>query len=417
MRVQTSGLSDPGRVRKNNEDFHLLDEELRLAVLCDGVSGNAGGRTAAEICAKTIHSVFRENTALLAGYGRKPSLEIRNRIAALMRDAVQKASAAIYDAAEKDSSKKGMSTTLDAVLFLDDRAILAHVGDSRTYLLRAGQVHRLTEDHKMAIEMVKKGLWKMEEAAKSPYRNVLTRAVGIQRFIDVDLLQCELQTGDTVILCSDGLSNYVDGDELVQLATHHESSVLPGELIKVANSRGGKDNITVIVSQVLSGTAANAPVNARKKSDVLGKIPLFRYLDFAELNKILNLADTLDLGTGQTLVEEGSVAEEMFVIMSGKAEVVKEGESIAAMGAGDFFGEMGILDSSPRSASVRSAEAARLLRIRRTDLMAVLREDQLLAVKFLWALSLELNRRLRATSKDLAEARSIIKARDADLPF
>ena len=428
MNIHGQGKTDTGAQRTKNDDSFLIDANLGLYVVCDGVSGHAAGDTASRMCAETVRKHVTDNAQALVRYRSDRSLANRAQLATVLRDAIHLASRKILAAAESDPAKRGMATTVDILLMAHDHAILGHVGDSRVYLLRGDQVHQLTEDHKVSHEMKKQGLWTPEDEKASPYSNVLTRAVGMGEFVQVDTLQVELMPGDLFLLCSDGLSDYFQtlAPEFKGIVAKHSAEKknpdkfaesICQELIRFANSCGGKDNITSVVVSVDGAPQGNLALDAMRKSEVLGKVPLLRYLNYAELMKILSLVQLREYAPGAAIIEEGSVGTEMYVLLTGKVEIRKSNHTISRHDKGAVFGEMGLFDNAARSASVVTQTDAVAMAISRKDLLPLLRQEPQIAVKFFWALNQELNRRLRATSQDLANAKATLESGIHELPF
>ena len=403
MKTTGYGLTDLGKKRSINDDFLLMDDELHLFIVCDGVGGHVSGNVASELCAQTVRQIVSENKPQIAKYNADRTLKNRALVAGVLQKAVLAASEKIFMLSEIDVTKRGMCTTLVAVLILDDYAVIAHVGDSRVYILRGQQMHQLTEDHKYATEMVKNGTLSAEEAARSPHGNIISRAVGHQKLVEVDTLQLELLNGDTFLLCSDGLTEYLDKSELASqmLSTKSdEMEKLPAEFIRLANERGGRDNITALTVRVNSTKDhATEILNILKKMEIVGKIPLFRYLGFQDVTKILSLAQVRKFSAGTVLALEGSLSEEMFIIAQGKVAVKKADQTIVERIKGEIIGEMGLFDHAPRSASLLAAEETIVLVLERKELLSLLRKDSQLAVKFLWALTHDLNQRLRSATQ------------------
>lgn len=398
--------TDPGNKRPQNEDFYLMDEELNLYIVCDGVGGHVSGGMASEMAARTVRQVVNEGKAFVQKYNGDKSLKNRAVVAGLLQKAIQTANEKIHSQGEIDVVKKGMCTTIVSMLLLDDFAILGYVGDSRIYLQRAGQVHQLTEDHKFSVEMVKKGILTPEEAARSPQGNVLTRAVGHQPTVQVDTLQLELMSGDLFLLCSDGLHGYADRAELKNQFSHDIQKV-PENLIKFAKSRGGMDNITALVIKLDEAKEArNDVVDVLKKTEIVGKIPIFRYMTYPEITKILSIAQVRGFKKSQVMVKEGDPSDEMFIIASGTADVMKAGTKVAERKKGEVFGEMGIFDNAPRSATVLAGDELITITLNRKDLLGLLRQESQIAVKLLWALNSELNQKLRRATEDAAQKKA-----------
>ncbi len=177
---------------------------------------------------------------------------------AALRDATQAAGAAIFDAAQADADLQGMGTTLTSLWFHGGRVYLAHVGDSRAYLFRDGRTQQLSDDHSWVSEQVRAGMMTEEEAKESKFRHIITRSVGFERDVLVDGAAIAVQAGDCYLLCSDGLSNYVDAEEIGRLLTARFYRDVPRLLVETANDRGGDDNITVILVHIANDAGPGA---------------------------------------------------------------------------------------------------------------------------------------------------------------
>jgi len=415
-----NGLSDRGRNRDNNEDYFIIDEALGVFILCDGVGGHSSGEIASALCAKTISEALKRKHAMIRKYHAKPSPELRDQIKKIIHDALQEANQAVTKLSIQGAPTEGLATTAEVLLILPDYALLGHVGDSRTYISREGTVYQLSMDHKFGVEMVKNGTWDPSMVATSPFANTLTRAIGAQEVVQPDMLEIEITEGDIFLLCSDGFSDYFKTDDIQRLLETGTPAELPQKLIQAANERGGKDNITTLVAKIRAQEARSSkPIDVILKQQSLGKVPLFSYLTFAEITKILALAAVRSLKKDEVLFKENDPANEMFVIVSGVAQVRKGSQLLTELQHGASIGEMAILDQSLRSATISAKEDATLLVIPRAALMRLLQQDHGIAVKFLWAMSQELDRRLRSTSQSLVEARKLIaeKRERFDLPF
>ena len=419
-----TGLSDRGRNRQNNEDYFVIEQSLGLFILCDGVGGHNSGEVASAVCAKTVLDVMQREREKIEKYHENPSPELRKQLTQLIYAALQEANEAVTALSVQGLPTEGLATTAEVLLILPNYALLGHVGDSRTYISRAGTVYQLSMDHKFAVEMVKNGTWDQAMAAQSPFANTLTRAVGAQEVVQPDILEIEITADDLFVMCTDGFSDYFDTQEIQRLISGAGPKATPAELPKVlidaANQKGGKDNITALVAKITERQANSVkPIDVVLKQESLGKVPLFCYLSFAEITKILAIASVKSLKKGEILFKENDPATEMFVIVSGTAQVRKGSELLTELQHGASIGEMAILDQSLRSATITAREDAVLLVIPRAALMRLLQQDHGIAVKFLWAMSQELDRRLRSTSQSLMEARKILaeKRERDDLPF
>ncbi len=251
MKIAASGQTDVGQKRDHNEDSFLVDEDLRLFVVADGMGGHAGGGTASRLAVETIQASMRAAHAadpdLFARAARLEESPLRE----VLRDAVESACASIYRAAQSDPSLAGMGTTVTAAIVSGPNAFVAHVGDSRCYLARHGHIYQVSEDHSLVNEQLKAGAITPDEARHSRFKNIITRSVGFEADVAVDMMGVEVEPGDRLVICCDGLSNLVEDDEILSIATSCALDEAPRRLIDLANERGGDDNITVIVVHVM----------------------------------------------------------------------------------------------------------------------------------------------------------------------
>lgn len=247
MNVVAFGMSDQGRVRGNNEDALLLEEGLGLFVVADGMGGHRGGEVASAMATKVLRDAVAGS---LAGGGAfLGTVDQRySREANLLASGVRLANRAIFEAACSNQSWQGMGTTVDAVLLQGNRAGVAHVGDSRVYLMRDGDLRQITDDHSLVAEQVRQGAITAEEARLSPRKNVITRALGQWEELDVDMRDVELANGDRLLLCSDGLTGMVEDARIAGLlGAHPAPDAACRALVAEANTNGGRDNVTVVV--------------------------------------------------------------------------------------------------------------------------------------------------------------------------
>lgn len=251
MHAISTGLSDVGRRRKNNEDSFLCDDALQLFVVADGVGGNAKGEVASAESVELVHSWVRRWRGTIAEFNANPSEINAGTVRRLLENAVQSACYMVFGMGQLDPRQRGMSTTLSSLLVTKEMAYIAQVGDSRVYLFRNGRSAQLTEDHTLINFRLKLGLITPEEAVNAPGKNVITRAVGHQDYVEVDCIDIEIEAGDRFMLCSDGLHGYLDDGELDEMLAG-DRDVVAKRLVDLANDRGGKDNTTVVVVDVVA---------------------------------------------------------------------------------------------------------------------------------------------------------------------
>src|SRR5438132_2640959 len=396
--------TDVGKKRSHNEDAYLVDEALGLYAVADGMGGHAAGEVASAAALKALSEALAEEKAVLDAFAASATLEARERAAQLVERAVQKACAEVYGLSIADPSRRGMGTTLVALVACGRNAVLAHVGDSRVYLFRNDRAHQLTEDHTMVQEQLKRGLITKADAATAENRNVITRAIGVQRSVAVDTLVTEIVPGDLYLVCTDGLHGYLGDDELRALLGQ-EKQRLVDLLVDLALKRGGKDNITAIVIDVEGGRGEET-ADVEGRTEILRRIPLFQHMTYKELLGILGVARGRQFPAGQAIIHEGEAGDELFVIFRGKVEVTKGGMAIATLRAGGHFGEMGLVDQAPRSATVTALDETSAISIDRENLLKLMRRDSLLAVKLLWSFVQVLSARLRNTNEALTGLKS-----------
>ncbi len=409
------GKTDVGRRYDHNEDAMLIDPELGLYIVCDGVGGQAAGEVASQTASQTIRDYIAERRDVLESCRKGSNLFNRDRALDLAREAIEAANKKVGDMSATESDKQGMACTVVLVLILGPHAVVAHAGDSRIYLVRQGEIFQLTEDHSAANEQLKKGLITPEQARASRTGSLITRAIGIQRdYISPDLMFMELMRRDSFLICSDGLSRYFEDAELLRFFQGMPAEQLPDALVERSNKRGGQDNITAIVIEA-DKADAQSDAEVVRKFDILKKIPLFEYLNYMELMKILNITGIASYKSGDAVIREGERDHRLFVCLHGAVEVTKNGEPLAQLGTGDFFGEMSLIDKSPRSADVTATERCSLIIIDREHYFRLITREPRLAVKLMWPMCRELNRRLRDTSAELAWRKSNREGQQDDI--
>jgi PPM family protein phosphatase len=264
-KIRSVGLSDVGRVREHNEDTIGVDTDIGLMVLADGMGGYNAGEVASGLAVKTIMSLVKEAvdkqnmTAEDASSGlSRPSI--------VLRDAIMRANKIIYQTAKTQPQCEGMGTTIVACIFADNKVSVAHVGDSRVYRLRANHFEQITMDHSLLQELVDRGFYSQAEAARATNKNYVTRALGVEPTVDVEIHEHPVAKGDFYVLCSDGLSDMVEDEDIhLTISTFSANlETVAKQLIQLSNDNGGRDNVSLILTQVVESFAA--------RKGVVGKI-------------------------------------------------------------------------------------------------------------------------------------------------
>lgn len=245
-------MSDVGQKRNRNEDSYLMNEGLQLYIVADGMGGHVGGDLASRLAVETIEETIKKLTAK-PNVASQSSEEVKpGEFKTHLAYAIKMASRKIFEKALQDSKLQGMGTTTVVLLLRKNKAFLANVGDSRGYRIRGEKIEQLTTDHSLVEEQVRAGVLLPEEAKQHRYKNVITRSVGFQDEVDVDTQAKVIKANDIFVLCSDGLYNQLEAEEMLDVISHHDLQESCQHLVDIANSRGGDDNITVILVKVLS---------------------------------------------------------------------------------------------------------------------------------------------------------------------
>ena len=244
------GLTDVGLVRDHNEDSIGDNPHLGLVVLADGMGGHRGGEVASAITVSTILETLADTLKKInpGGIDEASGYSLES---AAVHDAVTRANENVFASSNENSQYRGMGTTVVVLLFYDDRFTVAHVGDSRLYRYRDGELEQITNDHSLMQELIDRGFYSAEQAENSLNRNLVTRAVGIEESVQVDVLEDVTHPDDIYLLCSDGLTDMVDDDVIKNTIVENSENLekIATELIRLANESGGKDNISAILAK------------------------------------------------------------------------------------------------------------------------------------------------------------------------
>lgn len=398
MSFEAYAGTDVGLEREHNEDYLLRDDELGLFVVCDGMGGHACGEVASRMTAECIKRVVHSQRAMIQAVseGHGPP----NALAEMLRHAIEVASQEVYQASVDDPRKRGMGTTCTALLLAGRYGIMGHVGDSQLHLLRDDTGLQLSHDHTFTAEAVRRGTMTEEQAAQSAHGNVLMRCVGARDTVQVDTLVFDVVPGDLLLLCSDGLSQYVEGSaELQRLRGGRGPKDFTRALITAANARGGSDNITVICVVAQGGPDARAGQSRHDVLLTLDTLKGIHLMDGLSVQEVMLLRQAFreqSYALSALITVEGEVGSDMFVLLDGSAEVRRGTETVATLGRGAHFGEMALLNDRPRAATVVATTPCRTLVCDRAALHALLKEHPTLASQFYRALASALSMRLDA---------------------
>lgn len=253
LAVEVAGKTDVGCVRTNNEDNFGFDSRHGIFVVCDGMGGQAAGEVASKMGVDILLDYFR-NHASDAG---KQSLNGQDGSsgAQSLAHAIQLANKTIFQAGQEQNGRNGMGSTIVAALVRGNSLAIAHVGDSRIYLVRQGTIQQLTQDHSLVMEQVRRGYITLEQAQQSEMQNIILRALGSEEVVEADIEDLVAVSGDILLMASDGLTRYVQDDEILKIVQQPRGlEKACGELVKAARERGGDDNITCLLVRIVNRT-------------------------------------------------------------------------------------------------------------------------------------------------------------------
>jgi serine/threonine protein phosphatase PrpC len=257
-------VTDVGMIREHNEDAALVDPQGDFFIVADGMGGHAAGEVASAMAVQAVGDALGAARDQIAAFATKPSEEGRKNLVAVLENAVRSAHQAVFERGSAEADKQGMGTTLDVLLLAGSEAFVAHVGDSRTYLIRDGKAAQITTDHTVAEVLVIEGKLSVEEALVSPLRTILVNAVGVAADVGVEMAHLKLRKGDLVLLCSDGLHDYFPTEqEIAGVVTASVPAEALEKLVTTAKNRGGHDNITGVLFEVLTMPERRDPDDAK----------------------------------------------------------------------------------------------------------------------------------------------------------
>lgn len=361
MKAQSFAVTDVGLKRERNEDAFLVDEQFGLYVVCDGMGGHAAGHVASEMATQAVIEHLRLHSETIRDAPKYPSgcFELTQ----LVSDAVNHACHVIYGRACSETELSGMGTTLTMLLLVDDKAVMAHVGDSRLYLYRKGELHHLSNDHTLMNQVSTPDADTLDENAK----HILTRAVGYQPGVMVDTLLLDVQPRDRFLLCSDGLSNsFSDDAQAAGLISDTDLSGLPARLVQHALSRGGKDNITAVVVELAGHVASEDAAEAEAQLDLLAEVPLFKGLSLARQLALTEIADIREFTAGDTVLGSSTVCDGLHLVVAGELRRSDAAQE-TAMERGCVFGEASLVRRKKSRIEIVAAKDSRVLVIPRKE--------------------------------------------------
>ena len=401
MKTTSSSASEAGAGKKVNQDHHLIDAELGLYLVCDGMGGHRGGDIAAQLAGKTTREHLRKHKSEIQALAKGEIAA--DAVVDLVSAAILAANVEIHKLATADKALTGMGTTIALLLIAGHVGIVAHVGSSRVYLSRNGKFIQLTKDHKLAQELIDKGMMTAEKAATWMYGRVLSRALGLLEAVTVDTMQLDILPGDRFLLTTDGVSGALSSAELS--GSLNAASVERGaqEIVRAAHSKELEEDVTAIVVEPVTDEGETRALQQRVgevnlKTDTLREMFLFRRLDDQSIVRLVRQSSITECGESQVLFKQGDREQNIYIVLEGCFDVIVDDSVIAQLGRGNHFGEMSWFTHEPRSATIRAAARSRLLQVNGEALQRLIKVSPEIGVVLLQELAIEMSSRLRATN-------------------
>ena len=403
MNINALGASHKGKVRKSNEDSYLIDNDLSLYIVCDGMGGHEYGQVASQLACEVILKNILLYKNELKKYFELLNQSNRAKLKFVIDKAINTASAEVHQKGVELNSVKGIGTTVVLVLISNTHAFLAHVGDSRIYLKRKDKLYQLTEDHTMANQLIKSGQATAAEVANIPGSGALFQAVGYQKIVKVDQVSFELRHEDQIILCSDGLTKYANDKKILEIFKNHDFENAAQVGVDYANEMGGGDNTTIIGIDVQQEIGTSTEVDVALKVEVLKEIPLFQNLNYNDLTKVLEISRTHKFKKDAEIVKEGEPGDELYIILIGSVDIFVGDMKVDKLKAGNYFGEMAMIDKRPRSATVIANSYTIIMGIKRNHFKLLIQNENSLGVRVLWNFTHRLSAMMRNVDQKILD--------------
>lgn len=365
MQIKAYGQTDIGQKRERNEDAYLIDASNNLFIVCDGMGGHAAGDIASQTTAELVHTYLRDNSSTLQQAKAEPGGYFK--LVELAEKAAIHASQRLYEMASSQTDLSGMGTTLTMLLVVDNKAVMSHIGDSRLYLLRDRQLHQLSTDHTLAHDFYQRGEFTQEQYEASPFNHILTRTVGSVEAAESEMLLFDVLPNDTFLLCSDGLTKHVkDLSELTHYLSQKDVSSVPDELVALANSRGGRDNITAVVARIVADSS-NDDDEIRVKADALQSTFLCEDISYRRLIRLVEMSETRTYEPGQCVLQPNDPCDGLYLVVSGQLTVSKDGQERGRLTKGNMFCETALVRMRKARLAVHTIQETTLLLIPRAN--------------------------------------------------
>ena len=380
--------SDTGRVRESNQDRYFCDGDLGVFAVADGMGGRAGGEVASAQAVRLVEEAAMEFRALADAHASGEDEAGREAMFEALTGFMHRVNSAVYQLGSQPAYPGGIGTTLDLVVLGAGVAYVAHVGDSRVYLMREGAIYRITRDHTFEQHLRDHPELRAHYPDAARYTHVLTRCIGSAPHVEVDTVLIELEEGDRLLMCSDGLTRYLSGAEIATFGRHARGEALVQGLLEASLTRGGRDNVTALIveiSELNAGDFQRHPTrrDSLDKVELLRELALFEELDVPELLKVVRYVYVRGFEAGEQLVRRGDEVDGLYLIVSGEVSVRLAGRELNRVRAGGYFGELALFGEPVRSADACAEADGEALFLSREHLRELVTEDPGLGNKVL----------------------------------
>ncbi|MBO4351167.1 MAG: cyclic nucleotide-binding domain-containing protein [Proteobacteria bacterium] len=393
MRVRSGGFSNAAET--GNSEYWAIDPTGSFFVLSTGLAHHAE-ISSQKVCEDIIKLLIphRSQMAEMSADARPDS---RQMLMSTLCGAMARAERSLFELAEQAAQYKDMAATADLLYLSNGSVYIGHVGYNRVYLLRGDMGRQLTIDHTV-YEYLKSQGKSEEELARTAYKDRIVRALGMTGGADIDTLQVDLRKGDRIVICSYGVHRCIqNATHLAQLYRSMDPQRASEFLVNYAIEHGCTGEASAICIEISDPGLRSSSLETESRITALEQICFFRDLSYQEMLQIMPITFEKSFAAGEEIIHEGDVGEELFILVEGTCEVSNSGVKIAKLDVGSSFGELSLVDSQPRSATVRALEPSRVLVIRANDFERLTLSGAL-AVKLLWNVTHELSERLRKSS-------------------
>lgn len=405
LKPAAASVSHVGNVRKSNEDSIYTNERLGVFAVADGMGGHAAGEVASKLALQTLAEDMNAAREMIfrSRFGQEDAEGLRKALA----ESVRRACKVVYDHGQSNPECAGMGCTLTILLTLGEKALMAHVGDSRLYLWRDDYLHQLSSDFTMAAELVRAGAITPEQAERNPWSHQLTRAVGLRPTVRVETLLLPVVSGDRFLVCSDGVTGEVDDDTLCEMLGAKDASTVPQQILDRVLAGRARDNTSCIVVEVQGNPVTASRINKSAVAmDKLRSTFLCDGLVVKDCARVLAFADLTEHEAGEELFGEGEQLEQFIMCVSGKLTLQRGDEIVSVLEAGDYLGETTLIRGRPARSALVATEQSVVLELSAVALQALTKRYAELGIELVNRLALRLSRLLDQANLRLETMRS-----------